>query len=138
MTLKVHWLNLFAKFSVTERTADHVTCFSAWASKFRVSHPVAKNWPPYIENFDFSSLDKNNTHLRIKFHRNPMIRGSDITAIFKMAAVRHHEFSKLAILVTCKLRILSFCFYLPNFAFIIQDAEIKAKKLFSICRWSPC
>ena len=28
VTLKVHWLNLFAKFSVTERTAAFVTCLT--------------------------------------------------------------------------------------------------------------
>ena len=73
-----------------------------------------------LENVDFSSCrpiysQKQNLRLYTKFYQNPMIRCRDIKKnIFKLADVRHIEFSKFACIRIC------FCFLTPNFALIGQ------------------
>jgi len=71
-------------------------------SKFRINRPIRHR---YIGKNDFLSKMhpwNGNVHRRSKFDWNRIILGWDYgdNGIFKMAAVRHLEFAKIAVLVT--------------------------------------
>jgi len=98
----------FAKIAVlvTWSACDPSFLFqiSRWSPRY--SQKRFSIWRPSailnLKNFDrLSNLHAQNGNLYLctKFHRNRLIHGCD-KAIFKMAAVRHLEFAKIAILVT--------------------------------------